>query len=194
MSTLQADLRALYNTLQGAKVHVFDPDASPNEKAMQAKQSAASIAPVDMSALPSLRGEELKQFKNVGGTEMETDIDSSKPDTTTDLTAADALSIAKAEGRIDSDNVPSPPGAMPASGKVRESQFAVTSDRVHGSEADISLLHRFVVPSWFAIVCLRASSSCDPSMTMTFRLLRRDGQVKTAHCSCHRAKQKLDRS
>lgn len=79
-----------------------------------------------MSALPSLRGPELKQFKEDGGAEMATDIETPasipKPVATTDLTELDALSIAKAEGRIDDDKVPSPPGAMPAAGKVRESE------------------------------------------------------------------------
>jgi hypothetical protein len=113
-------------SLQGAAVHSFDPDATPQQKAQQALKGAPSTAPVDMSALPSLRGPEFDQFKQAGGTEMATDIGSSGKQATpptTSLKEVEAIAIAKEEGRIEEDGVQAPPGAMPAvHGKVRESE------------------------------------------------------------------------
>lgn len=111
--------------MQGAKVHTFDAAASPAEKASQAKQGAAATPLVDITALPSLQGPELKKFRDDGGAEVPTDVPSEKADETgADLSEAEALSIARSEGRVDDNGVLSPPGAMPTTGKVRESKFS----------------------------------------------------------------------
>lgn len=109
---------------KGANVHTFDADASPEEKARQALKGAPSTAPVDMSAVPSLRGQELKDFKQAGGSELVTAPSSGASiKTTTNLKEVEAIAMAKEEGRLDEDGTPAPPGAMPnKEGKVRESE------------------------------------------------------------------------
>lgn len=106
-------------------MHSFDPDATPAEKAQQALKGAPSTAPVDMSGVPSLRGDELKRFKEDGGSELATAPSSGASiKTTTDLKEVEAIAIAKEEGRLDADETPAPPGALPnKEGKIRESEW-----------------------------------------------------------------------
>lgn len=132
---------------QGANVHSFDPSASPAEKAAQARKAAAAVAPVDLSAAPSLRKGELGQFTKDGGSSVVSDVGTKgdKIEVTTGAKAAEvesskekekekekpaseadrATQIERDEGRVDEDGVKSPPGAMPKKeaekGKPRES-------------------------------------------------------------------------
>lgn len=129
---------------QGANVHSFDPDASPAEKAAQARKAASSVAPIDMSAAPSIRGAELDRFKHDGGSSVVSDVGTqgaALPVTTGAKDAEKASSqekdapklgeaeraaqIEKDEGRANDDGTKNPPGAMPAKeaekGKPRES-------------------------------------------------------------------------
>ncbi|BGP49470.1 Tricalbin-2 [Rhodotorula kratochvilovae] len=144
-------LTPLLRRFQGASVHSFDPNASPAEKAAQARKAASSVTPLDMSAAPSIRGAELANFQKAGGSSVSSDIgtqgrvvpvttglkdvqkandDEKKKDVKLDG-AERAAQIEKDEGRADDDGTKNPPGAMPAKeaekGQPRE------------------------IPSWFAI-------------------------------------------
>lgn len=108
-------------------MHTFNPTDTPQEKASQALKAKAALAPVDMSALPSLRGPELKEFKQAGGAGMASDVGTAGPKlppTTGPKEVAklaqDAKDHAAEEGKL-------PPGAMPTGptgSKLRESEFA----------------------------------------------------------------------
>ncbi|KAM0786716.1 hypothetical protein ACM66B_002158 [Microbotryomycetes sp. NB124-2] len=121
-------LQQAVDQAKGATVHQFDPDASPEEKARLARKGAPQA--VDMSALPDVKPPETAKFEKAGGMAMATDI-GTKPTQVTPTTSSaeiDAIAIAQAEGRLDKDGTPAPPGAMPAAGpKLRE------------------------IPAWFAI-------------------------------------------
>lgn len=123
---------------KGATVHTFDADASSEEKARQALKGAPSTAPVDMSALPSLRGQELKDFKQAGGSELVTAPSSGAGiKTTTNLKEVEAIAIAKEEGRLDEDGAPAPPGALPnKEGKIRESEQPISLISEHRLSVD----------------------------------------------------------
>ncbi|GAA6062071.1 hypothetical protein JCM10212_003569 [Sporobolomyces blumeae] len=90
-SPTQVQVENLQDEIQGARVHSFDPDLSPAEKAAQITASSREGAPIDddarlgtaiggggggmpskmdMSAVPSLRGPELRRFKEQGGAEL----------------------------------------------------------------------------------------------------------------------------
>ncbi|GAA5905720.1 hypothetical protein JCM8208_000876 [Rhodotorula glutinis] len=134
----------------GANVHSFDPDASPAEKAAQARKAASSVTPVDMSAVPSIRGPELDKFKHDGGSSVVSDVGTTGaaiPVTTGAKGAASAsgnekegaklseaeraAQIEKDEGRANEDGTKNPPGAMP----VKEAEKGKPRD----------------IPAWFAI-------------------------------------------
>ncbi|SCV70224.1 BQ2448_1618 [Microbotryum intermedium] len=100
------------SSIQGASVHSFDPDASPEEKAQNSLKGAPSTAPVDMSGVPSLRGKELKNFKKVGGAEVVTDLGTKPVEPTTNLEEIEALASDK-KGTLSTKDVAVPPGAMP---------------------------------------------------------------------------------
>ncbi|KAL8287656.1 hypothetical protein RQP46_003514 [Phenoliferia psychrophenolica] len=110
--------------MQGATVHTFDATDSPKAKAAQVATAAkAALAPVDMSALPDLRGPEVKEFKQAGGMAMASDVGNTGPKlppTTSPSAIAKLSDETKAqeaeEGKL-------PPGAMPAGpvgSKLRE--------------------------------------------------------------------------
>ncbi|KDE05686.1 hypothetical protein MVLG_03920 [Microbotryum lychnidis-dioicae p1A1 Lamole] len=109
------ELKELKDEAMGAAVHSFDPDACPEEKAQQAMKGAPSTAPVDMSGVPSLRGKELKDFKEIGGAEMVTDLGTKPVEPTTNLKEIEALATEKEAPK---DKLV-PPGAMPQ-GKTGE--------------------------------------------------------------------------
>ena len=139
---------------QGANVHSFDPDASPAEKAAQARKAASSVAPVDMSAVPSIRGPELDKFKHDGGSSVVSDVGtagaaipvttgakgaasaSGKEKDGAKLSDADrAAQIEKDEGRANEDGTKNPPGAMPVKeaekGKPRDSASSFLLSLIH---------------------------------------------------------------
>lgn len=146
------------SSLQGANVHSFDPDASPDEKKAQALKSASNVTPLDLSAAPSLKRAEHEAFEKAGGSSVSSDIGtkgSQIPVTTGlkdvqkvnseekskegEVSAAErAMEIAKDEGRVDEDGQELPPGNMPnkeaEKGKPRES--ACVPILAHTVEAD----------------------------------------------------------
>ncbi|GAA5987383.1 hypothetical protein JCM10908_001933 [Rhodotorula pacifica] len=157
VSDLQEKVELANAQAKGAEVHSFDPNASPTEKAAQALKTAESkLAPLDLSSAPSLRGPELKSFKEDGGKTVDTDIgtrpasvalttgtkDAEKASVqekekdekagSAQLTGEErAKQIAKDEGRLNDDGTENPPGALP------------------NKEAD--KLKPREIPSWFAI-------------------------------------------
>ena len=116
---------------QGATVHSFDPSATPQEKASQISNGPASANRMDMSGIPSLRGPELREFKEKGGEGLTSDIGTSgeRIEVTTGLDGVERANKEEGEkvgeverarqSRIDEgrlneeDGTENPPGAMP---------------------------------------------------------------------------------
>lgn len=112
--------------VQGATVHQLDPTASPQEKAKAILASAnASVAPVDMSALPSLQPPETTAFQAAGGAGLPSDAGGKdgkdiKVTATEGIVGEDASTVKKAQ--VD-EGVVTVPGAMPEGPvKIRESE------------------------------------------------------------------------
>ncbi|KAK4049600.1 Tricalbin-2 [Microbotryomycetes sp. JL201] len=126
--SVQLQVQQAVDEAKGATVHQFDPDASPEEKARLARKGAPSS--VDMSALSNVKPPERAHFEQNGGMAVVTDIGtkSALVEPTTNSAEIDAAAIVAAEGRVDQNGTPAPPGAMPATAtKLRE------------------------IPAWFAI-------------------------------------------
>ena len=158
-------------------MHQFDPDASPAEKAAATLKGTPSTASVDMSALPSLRGPELKDFKQQGGSELVTAPTSGKGiKTTTNLKEVEALAVKQDEGRPDEAGIPSPPGALPTKeGNIRESESESPQPLLRSkSSPKCSLMFDCTVPDWFAIV--RMTQMGIASELFSLSSLRRDGR------------------
>ncbi|GAA5871970.1 hypothetical protein JCM16303_000930 [Sporobolomyces ruberrimus] len=134
ISPEQERLRELKDQAKGATVHSFDPDLSPSEKAQRISPSTGKnggISKMDMSGIPSLRGPELRQFKESGGEGLSSDLGTSGENipVTVGLKDVEKSSgeehkeedpVEKArqsridEGRLnDEDGTENPPGAMP---------------------------------------------------------------------------------
>ncbi|KAI5478145.1 hypothetical protein MNV49_005409 [Pseudohyphozyma bogoriensis] len=116
------------NQAKGATVHQLDPDATPEQKAAQVAAAKAQLAPVP--GAPSLRGPDVKAFKQAGGTAMPTDIgtDGSKIKVTTTAKELDSAKEKAEEEQkdvlaVDEEAKETPPGGMPngeTGAKIRE--------------------------------------------------------------------------
>ncbi|KAK4700199.1 hypothetical protein P7C70_g6053, partial [Phenoliferia sp. Uapishka_3] len=113
-----------FSLMQGATVHTFNATDSPQSKGAQTLSNAkAALAPVDMSALPSLRGPEVKEFKAAGGMGMASDV-GTKPSlgpTTSPTEVAKLDKDRKENELVEVEKLP--PGEMPVGptgSKLRE--------------------------------------------------------------------------
>lgn len=92
-------------------MHHLDPDATPKQKAASLTTAKAALAPIPN--LPSIRGQEVKEFKQAGGAEMASDVGTkgSQVKTTTDL-----KEVLKQNGDVkqtDETKDPEMPGSLP---------------------------------------------------------------------------------
>ncbi|BGP56395.1 Tricalbin-2 [Rhodotorula sphaerocarpa] len=155
MTDLQEHVELAAAEAKGAEIHAFDPDAPPGQKAAQTLKAAqAKIGPIDDISVPSLRGKELKAFREDGGSAVATDIGTEPTNIPLTTGAQDAEKetqrevdkeavsasvpdeerahqLARDEGRVNEDGTENPPGALPA------------------KEAEKNKPRE--IPSWFAI-------------------------------------------